>query len=66
MTKLSYKVVSANNEVIATDIKTFDEATAIKSANKGSRLVSCYAPIESERNIFLSPKKKTMRVKATV
>ncbi len=66
MTKLSYKVVSANNEVIATDIKTFDEAIAIKSANKGSRLVSCYTSIESERNIFLSPKKRVMRVKATV
>lgn len=66
MTKLTYKVVSATNEIIATDVKTFDEATAIKAQNKGSRLVSCYSPIAEKSNIFLTPKKRQMRVKATV
>lgn len=66
MTKLTYKIVSVNNEVIATDIPTYAEAVKVKSENKGSRMVSCYSPIIEKSNIFLTPKKITMRVKATV
>lgn len=65
MTKLTYKVVSENNTVIATNVLTYKEAVAIKEQNTGSRLVSCYSPIVGKSNIFLSAKKKTMRVKAT-
>ena len=65
MTKLTYKVVSENNTVIATNVLTYKEAVAIKEQNKGSRLVSCYSPIVEKSNIFLSAKKELMRVKAT-
>lgn len=66
MTKLTYKVVTANNEVIANNIPTYAEAVKVKSANSGSRMVSCYAPIAEKSNLFLTPKKQAMRVKATV
>ena len=65
MTKLTYKVVTANNEVIATNVPTYAEAVKIKSENKGSHLVSCYSPIVEKSNLFLTPKKITMRVKAS-
>ena len=63
MTKLTYKIVN-NNEVVAENVATYAEAVQIKQANLGSRLVSCYEPLPEKTSVFLSPKKKMMRVKA--
>ena len=66
MTKLTYKVVTVNNEVIANNIPTYAEAVKVKSANSGSQMVSCYTPIIEKSNLFLTPKKQVMRTKATI
>ena len=64
MTKLTYKIVSVNNAVIATNVPTYAEAVKIKNENVGSRLVSCYEPIPEKTSVALTPKKLVMRVKA--
>lgn len=64
MTKLIYKIMK--DGITITTVTTYAEAIRVKKVHNGSQIVSCYIPIVEKSNIFLTPKKESMRVKATV